>query len=311
VTWKESLEQLGFDKFAKRVEQNSGQVYDETICWFHLVAPGGVLLLIVGPMAVLDLAAHRELYTPFELQVVGIGLPLFVPGLARWWFLRRRHSFFGIGRKQLAKTLTWLDLKVHGVENPGPITDNHCPPEYIALGLQDFYANAMRYAVLRSITRLGSEIPWSTEDARRIGSRLSSAEAAMAVAGMSGFVVFTTLSYFGPMSSGNPNGFWIPFLVLAVPCLALTLWAVVRWSRTKSSDPPWLKGTMVGLDVQPIDTLTPLLSLLAAKCQSPLRVLVLGDYPELTYTGRVYMTNRGFQLKEAIFIPSSGMVENP
>lgn len=298
--WKESLEQLGFQKFATRVEQNSGQVYDETISWFRLAAPGGVLLLTGGPAAIMDFVTSR-MSLRFYLLVVLVGLLLFVPGLAKWLLLRGMHDFSGISRKNLTMTLTWLDLKVQGVKNPGQITDKRCPPEYAGLGLQDFYGNAIRYAVLRSITKLGSVVPWPIEDPRRIGRRLSSAEAAMAVAGMCDFVVCAPAGYFEMILGGNPRG-WL-FFVLAVPGLVVGLWGIVRWARTKSSRPPWLRGTMLSDSVQPIDSMKGFLGLLAARYRSPLRVLVLGEYPELVRTGRMYRTTKGLELNEAVFIP--------
>ncbi len=314
--WKQRLEQLGFEGFAKRVERNSTEVYGE-ILEYILMGAGGTFLMFGAIFMLVSYGTDfLRIVTPLPELLPGLGIVIFGAGAVEWLLDRRRQPL-GLDKKQLALTVTWLDLKAKGIESPGLILDTPYPSEYLGFGLKVMMGGRVRPAVLRSIIKLGSEIPWSSEDARRIGSESSRYEAVGIVFGVVMGVFMVALSHFMSMT-GNPYFLgdllvWIGVIVLLVAILTfiIAVWQAVKWVRTKLSDPPWLRGTMVGPDVQPIDTLNALLSLLAAKCQSPLRVLVLGDYPELTYTGRVYRTNRGFQLKEALFIPSSGMVENP
>jgi len=214
------------------------------------------------------------------------------------------HQSLGITGPQLALTVTWLDLRALGMENAGKVIDYPCPSEYDGLNLKAIPGGTMMFAALRSITRLGSVVPWSIEDARHFVSRLGRSSAIGVVVAMLLFVLSAALGYFITTLANYPVSLEHVILLYAVILLLFAVLLFVDWVRTKSSRPPWLRGTMLSDSVQPIDSLKGLLRLLQARYRSPLRMLVLGEYPELAYTGRIYRTNRGFQLKEAIFIPS-------
>jgi hypothetical protein len=308
--WKQRLEQLGFEGFAKRVECNSAETCGETMRQYVLLRAGGVFLMFgVILISMFYGTDFLRILTPLPEVLLGLGLVIFGAGAVEWLLDRRRRPL-GIAKKQLTLTVTWLDLKVRGIESPGLILDAPYPSEYFGFGLKGIMGSAIRVAILSSITKLGSQIPWSSEDARRVGSESSRYEAMGIVAGVVGGAFLAAIWYF--LTTTVDLSFMgdvfarasLMMLLLAVFCFVGAVRQAAKWARTKSSNPPWLRGTMLGVDVSPIDTLTALLRLLVAKCESPLRVLVLGDYAELAYTGRVYRTDRGFELKEAVFIPN-------
>jgi len=307
LDWKQQLEIRGHGDFVKKIVDKSTEAYDEqgsTMIYLGV----GAIMTFMGVLTYFMFGAFSFMgwlkYIGVAFSIVGIPLLLF--GLYRYLKTRNSTRFHKLNRKNLTLLLSYFDQKVQGVTNFGALTDTHAPSEYLNFGIVQMF---MHTFIRVSVARLQYRVPWPQELVERAWKTRSSYPKYESVGILASSLIFVIVyQWFSSFSSSYfPDILKLVFLGL-IGFIALTMvWAFIVYYMEKRALSDVI-GLMQGIeDVSYRETLTALINLFIAEFPMPLRVLFVGNYSNIAYTGRVLYTSTGIELREAVIIPQ-GMI---
>ncbi|MBN2228356.1 MAG: hypothetical protein JW779_02110 [Candidatus Thorarchaeota archaeon] len=306
--WQQLLEARGHEDFARKITSRAREVYTEQYETILYAAIGG-LLLFLGVMthflfsALFSMGAFMNI---FSLGCFIIGLPLFLVGSCRYLKARKSTRFYGLNRKQLTFLIAHLDQRVHSSTAFGSITDTNAPVEYLRLGMVSMFMHTFIRVVM---VKFKHRIPWSKEEFERVWKTRSSYPKLEGIALVITTIVWILLyQLFSSFQSLLfPDFFKLIFLGLIGYIILTAIYTIFLYYKEKGILEE--THTQITDDAQDSETLSTLIDLIIAEFSLPLRVLLIGDNPKVTYTGRSYFTTTGLELREALIIPQ-GMVSD-
>ncbi len=299
--WKQELEIRGHSDFAKRVEKGSREAYAENQATYCYMGGGGIMLMF----ALITLFAFSSFaflggMVYFSIILAVIGAPVFLYGLIQYLRLRPSTKFYGINRKQLTGLLSILDLDIAGIDDVGYIHDRSAPSEYQAIGMSLLF----RKMFIRSaMVRFPNHIPWRREDLDAIRETRSGHPKLETIALVGSLLVAGILYVFlMPLNvSYMPYFFKLIFVALALFMALTAVWSIVTYYREKQA---LSSIEQTGESTSNIDTMKAILDLLRSEFHEPLRLLLVGNYSQVEYTGKSFFTTNGVELREAVLVPS-------
>jgi hypothetical protein len=298
--WKQELEMRGHSEFAERVEKGTREAYSEHTTSYCYMGGGGMFMF----MAVFTGVLFSSLpflggIQYFSLVIGVIGTPVFLYGTIQYMRARPSSRFHGLNRRHLTSLLSLLDIEAEGVGEIGSIADRAAPSEYQTFGMTRLLGVLVTRA---AVVALGNRIPWPEETYEAVRKTRSSYPKMEAIALTVTSVISVLLYFFFVRVEIQYMPFVLRLMFFGITVfVALTaVWSIRVYYREKRAisclDPP-------SPSTKSLDTLNVLMDLLLREFRKPLRLLVIGDYDQLEYTGKSYFTTRGVELREAILVP--------
>ncbi len=301
--WKSALDQRGFSKFREKLEKGSREIYqEETNKIFYLGI--GAMLTFFGFLTYAMFSSSLQIISMDIFSVVTwiIGIPLLLYGLYTYIDDRSNSRFHGITRKQLGVFLTHCDQRANNVTAPGSIRDQDAPQEYALF--------AMFHWALTSITRValiqfGNRVPWPLEEVEMVKKtrlKFPILETLGVVISLTVFIAFfigfdsTDFPYIGGLFILLIHGM-ILFIVLSM------FYALAKFIQERKAIISFLQDYREYDSSNYKATLEESVSILNEDFSKPVRILVLGKYPGIYYTGKKFFTTTGLELNEAVIIP--------
>jgi hypothetical protein len=283
-------------EFLERVNACKDDVYTESYKPVYLAGAGFIMVMPTAMVLFLNpIADSINLFNLFLLAICILGIPFIIAGAAWWYKLITATSFYGIRRGILSMAISYLDAKECGIENIGMVLYPPPPRQFVFIGIGG--PNAVRYTLERLEKNL------SIRQDPSIARKAKETEMKM-MRPLAVILFFTTaimwFIFSMPIFAVAPI-FMVLFFAMLFADLVLVL--SFGWSYMKSKQ----LDTQYPDEVQPISEeskVTTILQRLSLEYEYPLRLLVTRNHDNLYYTGRVYTTNTGVQLKEAVFLPS-------
>ncbi len=212
----------------------------------------------------------------------------------------------GVPRPQLSTAISFLDMLSEGVADVGKIVDKDRPEEYSTTSSMGL---GITVQVLNKIDPgLGSR--WFQALSVRLSQDVSlklKTFLRVTIFGTIGIVFFAiALQVFVMLRLIDSMFFLQTLLVSAIVAVVLIAALSIYVLRNQNANPPAhideaLRGPEIRNETGYV--LDHLLTTIIEEGQHPLRVLVLGKYNELSYTGRMFLTSKESILHEAILIP--------
>lgn len=190
--------------------------------------------------------------------------------------------------------ISYLDAEESGIEDLGMVFYPPPPRQFVFLGIGG--PNATRYTLERLEKNLSiRQDPTIARKAKETEMKMMKPLAVVMVA------VTALMAFIAswPMFATYPI-FSILLVVILFADLMFVVSFVSTYMKTKKMESQYTDES------QPISDskVTTILQRLSTEYEYPLRLLVFRDHNTLYYTGRVHTTSTGFQLKEAVFLPS-------
>jgi hypothetical protein len=301
--WKQELQMRGHSDFAEKVERGAREIYDEHAATLYFMATGGILVM-VGSMMWLIFSSLPGMFfiDPLPIAFVVIGAPIFIYGAAKYLRARSSARFAGLTRKQLTTTISLLDQEAMGVDSFGSVYDRQAPSEYQAFGMSTlFRASLLRHAMVK----LQDRLPWRQEDIDVVWKTRSSYPKLESIALVitSAVTLFLYVFLVPDESLFFPYAFKMLFVGLSFFMVLTSVWSIIAYYREKGALRAFIERRSPREAATSRETLEALLSLLRTESQKPLRVLLVGNYSQVTFTGRSYFTTEGVEAREAVLIP--------
>ena len=298
------------EKVLRRIRDGAHRAYPERSYADPVWATGCAVTGIFGMLLVFPAFGIFTGMMPPEISLPGtlLGVCVFLAGVLISLYYRRAYSYLGLGRYQVALSITALDLSSHGHKRVQPIISPSYPEEYQYLVLfgQTGPANLLKRM---------KDIRWDAETLAKMSKQRERYIASMyaivgtlsLIAGLVAVPAIVILSVFSGIGS--------PFLPLLVLFILLSGAVMILHARHRlrlierqeavSMDTAQLSELAGGLSSK--CRVEDVLTLIRSAYPHPIRVLVLGTYPELEYTGRTYYTGEGIELHEAVILPKTGV----
>jgi hypothetical protein len=301
--WQQQLEIRGHGDFGRKVVGKSREAYDEQGSTMIFLGVGGIMTF----MGVLTYFMFGAFSFMGGIQYLGVvfsivGIPILLFGLYKYLKTRNSTRFYKLNRKNLTLLLSYFDQKAQGVSDFGSMTDTHAPSEYQAFGIVSLF---MHTFIRASIARLQYRAPWPRQEVERVWETRSSYPKYESVGIVSSSIIFVLVyQWFSSIDSTYfPDILKLVFLGLIGFIILSVVWAFIFYYIEKRALTEVI-GLMQGIDdVTYLETLTALIDLFIAEFPMPLRVLFIGNYPNISYTGRTLYTTTGIELREAVIIP--------
>lgn len=299
--WKQELEIHGHADFAQRVEKGSREAYTEHQASYCFMGGGGIMVLV----AVLTWFAFSSFEFLggmffFSLALGVIGTPVLLYGLVQYVRALPTSKFYGLNRKHLTGLLSILDLEATGVDEVGNIYDRTAPSEYQTIGMSVLFRKMF---IRTAITKLPSHIPWKAEDVVSVKETRAGFPKLESIA-LVGSLAVTAILYIFLIPVDIPYMpffFRLIFVGLAAFMALTAVYSIVSFYREKRA----LSEIAQPSDAtDSVDTLNALFDLIRAEFRRPLRLLLVGEYRQVEYTGKTYFTSTGVELREAVLVPS-------
>ncbi len=303
LDWHQQLEVRGHGDFAKKVVGKSREVYTEHAATMIFMGVGGIMLLM-GVLTYFMFSTFSILNSMVIIAIgfIIVGSPLFVYGSYTYLKMRNITRFHRLTRKNLTLLISYFDQEAQGISDFGSMTETHAPSEYLNYGIVSML---MHTFVRASIVRLQHRIPWSKELVEKVWKTRSSYPKYEGVGVLVTSVFFVIVyQWFSSFQSEYfPDILKLVFLGLIFFIVLSMAYSFIFYYIEKRALVEIME-VMHGLeDVTPLDTLTALIDLIGSQFPMPIRVLLVGNYPNVSYTGRVYFTTTGIELREAVIIP--------
>ena len=212
----------------------------------------------------------------------------------------------GIDRSMLSNAIHFLDMLSQGEADVGKIIDDQKPEELPAT------ANSAFGIALYVLKKIDAEMAkmWLSSLQEKLKPEISFRSLwliRITIFGAIGLipviVVLEIIRMLGLI------GIEVAFpLIIGLFGIVLLLVAILSIYAVKSSRDDVPEGVLIAISEPQVrfDTeraLEKLIQVIKTEGKYPLRVLVLGEHEELSYTSRVYTTSKGHTLKAAVLIP--------
>jgi hypothetical protein len=207
--------------------------------------------------------------------------------------IERGSSFYRLTENLLETAISYLDIKEAGIDEVGDIWYPP-PPRHLA-----FLSYAGPYAVKHVLERLSMKMSSGVELLIEKEVLERNKKMALPMAFLCSFVGVIIL-----LSSVFLSFLWTSFGVLLIVATAITIPLMILYVA-------WTYRKLKKFELQEaaFDTsmeesrVTSILQKLNEECTDPFRFLLVRNHTGIYYTGRVYTTSRGIQLREAVFLP--------
>ncbi|MFW9767295.1 MAG: hypothetical protein ACFFF9_09975 [Candidatus Thorarchaeota archaeon] len=214
-------------------------------------------------------------------------------------FLMEDTRLYGLSSRVLSTAISYLDIKEAGIEDVGDIIYPRPPGHFLLMTLAG--PSAVKYM----LDRLSKETSISTDpmiekEVLERNNRLIRPSAVV-------LLIVTAVIVLSAQLLASPlDPFWILVIFLfALLDLAILTYAVwISWKLRNYAD-------LVAGTFQDENRVTNILQILEKEYTSPLRFVLAREHDGLYYTGRLYTTSSGVQLKEAVFLPPLSEDEKP
>ena len=307
--WQQQLEMRGHTEFAKKVASRVREAYSEQMTTIVYLGGGGTMFFLgAGIFLMFSTLQFLVDFMIFPISLMVVGAPLLVFGVYKYRETINLTRFHGLARKNLTFLITHLDLKTQGIESFGSITDSQAPSEYLGFEL----VRALMQTFSRSaIIRLKDKIPWPREEIEDAWKTRSSYPKLEGMGFLLSFM-FTIMLYLYFPTLHNDSFLYIMKMVLVGTVgimMPVMLYAIVVYYREKHVLSEIVNSKEVDDKTTYSDTLNSFFDLLKSEFAMPLRVLLIGSYPQVAYTGLSYFTTQGFELREAVTIPQGAVID--
>jgi len=298
------------EKVIQRIKEGAHKAYPEDRYVDPALIPGGVVTFLSLTFLLFHFIFADGFPIPFELALSGtlIGICLLIPGLIVWYYFRTVYSYLGLRRFQVALSITALELSNHGHKDVQPLIDSIYPAEY---------------EYLRIFTAIGPStllkrmegIHWDSETLARMTRQTETYAASLigfvGALALIGGLIFLPVYFLMFLMLRIQNMFllFLDFLLLIFGIVIL-LHTRRKLRALKDTMPKESAPTDIPrlVDITSSEcSVDDVLSLISLGYSHPLRILVLGAYNTLEYTGRVYHTGNGIELREAFLLPTIRM----
>jgi hypothetical protein len=270
--------------------------------------PGLVITFLSASLVIVPIVVPgSEGFPSFELGLLGVlvGLCVLAPGIFVWSYHRHLYRYAGLWRFQVALSVTALELSNLGYNRVQSIVDTDCPMEYRLLTLFTGIGPG-------NLLRRMEGMHWDSEaldgmvrqSERAIQSMLGIVGALAFLGGLMGIPAVGLLW----MISGGINVYLVA-MVLFLNLLGLVLLVVARRKLRGLKEGAHGAGGDARMTepngyVSGECSVEDVLSVIRHGFPHPIRLLVVENYGMLEYTGRVYRTGDGIELREAYMAPS-------
>ena len=297
------------EKVIQKIKEGDRKVYPEQIYVDPAIAPGAfITLLSLMFLMVSVVFTATPGPVPFELALLCtiIGIIALVPGIIVWYYFRTMYSYLDMKRFQVALSITALELSNLGHKKVQAIISPTYPQEYEFLSL--FLAIGPSNLLKRM-----KDVQWDSESLDSMVKQQEKFTYAMtgfvgALALFGGLVAIGSTALLSLMS-GTVELF---LLALSLFILFFGVVAIFRARRKlgalekeepKLNDSDAIPGIAESLSEK--CSVEDVLSLIRIGYTHPIRILVVGTYSALEYTGREYYTGDGLAFREAFLLPST------
>lgn len=307
-------ERSDLDSFMELVETGERRVYLEypTVrqVIFKLFAPvvagfcitlGLIFIIAISHIVLNPVLVLAALFIP-----ILIGFALGLLGVARSSRYAEKYGVRGVPRPELSSAISFLDMIREGHADLGKISSDKRPEDFsptssMALGV-----------TLQVLNKIDPGL--GTRWVQTLSSRLSEAASLKLKAflrttffGTIVLVIFAIALEILRMLNLIDSLLLLQILVPTVFIAVLFVVALAAYAiKNQNADPPpELQAAICGPEIRNETdyVLDHLLTTITEEGEHPLRVLVVGNYDELRYTGRTYVTSREMILREAVLIP--------
>ena len=290
------------DEFLRKVEQDQGNPYP------GIKFPKGVgvgLLLLIVSYIILGIAPINEGISLYITTAVVLLFPMSLV-VAAWSVtqttrLMNRAQFMGLSPGIWTSVLLYLDMKIQGIEKLGLIhsgtklpLDVRVPDQFGALSLSRVFASINADYARGSYTM----DPYAEQP--DLGTPLCFS-CVFGIAFLLNIVMLALAFVMGPVQMTTFAGLFT--IVTGI----VFFWSVGSFRRQSSAERA-LRG--IELPIEEIEKtmdyqsfMMRVLDTYRTGHHSPLMVLVIGDYQELTYTTRTVVTSEGIEVKFAVLFP--------
>jgi hypothetical protein len=295
------------EKVIKRIKEGEHKAYPEDRYVDPAIIPGGVVTFLSLTFLLFSFIFPDGGSIPFEFAMIGtlIGISLLIPGITVWYYFRTVYSYLGLRRFQVALSITALELSNHEYRNVESIISPHYPSEYEYLTL---FTSIGPGTLLK---RMGG-VHWDSETLTKM---IRQAERfTVSMTGLSGGLAFLGSLILLPvyfllfLMSGTHNIFLISLGVLLFIMGTLMILHTRRKIRVLNEVEPLSSESVDVAQIADISSpkcsVEDVLSLIRLGYSHPIRLLMLETYRALEYTGKVYHTGDGIELREAYLLPA-------
>jgi hypothetical protein len=302
-----SLSLSGADeKTIRRIKDGARKAYPEQLYVDPALIPGLMITFLCGIFLILSLMIPGDSgLVPFEIALFGtlIGIFVLVPGIAVWLYYRNTYSLFGLRRFQVALSITALELANLGHKSVQPIISPIYPEEYRYLPL--FTAIGPGNLLKRM-----KEMQWDSETLVRLTRQSETYNYSMlafvGVLSLIGGLIGVPAILFLSLISGAWNLIFLIFvLMVLVLGVGLLLYSRHRLRTLNETEPAMssldddAQGAQFSSSQCDVEDV---LSIVVQSYSHPIRLLVVNSYTTLEYTGRVYHTGEGIEVREAYLL---------
>lgn len=297
------------EKVIHRIKEGEHKAYPEDRYVDPAIMPGAIVFFLSLIFVLFSFIFPSDTPLFFEPALIGtiIGMCLLVPGIAVWYHFRTVYSYLGLRRFQLALSITALDLMNHGHKDVKPLIDPIYPSEYQYLTLFTSMGPGNLLKRIQGVHWDSETLSRMTRQAETFSASLIGLSGALAILG--GLILLPAYILLFLMS-GSHNMF---LLVLGVMIFILGGAMLFHARRKIRSIKDATPSEIDSIDIPQLSSFSPsecsvddVLSLIRLAYSHPLRILVVGKYNALEYTGRVYHTGSGIELLETYLLPTIG-----
>ena len=301
-------------EFMKLVEKGESKVYLEEITpkrlllYFFLPLFLGMFTSIATFVITTTMGFLWDLLSLFVVLLVptGVGFILALTYLVR--SVRKSNEFGvrGIARTDLSVAIAFLDMIKEGEAEVGRIIDPNSPEEY-----SYFNTNGLSL-VIRVLNKIdpGMGSKWFEVVFQKLSQAFSFREKLFLRTIVFGTLIAVIIGFALEilMRVGLIDGLLALYLLVGdviiglILCIALVGYVI----RNRNKDPPEkvelaIREPEVRTETEYV--LTRLFRFFFEESKHPLRILVMGNYDDLKYTGRILTTSREMTLREAVLLP--------
>ncbi|MCF2138333.1 MAG: hypothetical protein K9W43_13960 [Candidatus Thorarchaeota archaeon] len=280
------------NEFLKRLERPSFSVYEEQKMSNILmgVSIGSLLSIAITWTITITGPSSFPLVVPIVATVIGI--PATLIAAAMWYFAIKKYGIRGLGRHTVSAILSAVEIDSNGIENIGYVAVPSTPEEFKGLGFRP----RIGYGTLAR--KMGPDVTWpraklegALQDYRKMNMRITLLAGSLLTA----IGLFLVIVFGGGMDASA----LVPFALLAFG-IVLLLYSLYLRTRSKED---WVSTISLSDAVTLRETFDQIVQLIRSESKYCLRLLVVGQYDNLYYTGRIFMTTANIELKEAVIVP--------
>ena len=309
LDWQQQLEVRGYGDFAKKVVDKSREAYSEQSSTLIFLGCGAITTFM-GVMTYVMFGSFTFMggFQILSSAFMVIGIPPLMYGIYEYLRTRNSTRFHKLNRKNLTLLLSYFDQKAQGVSDFGTMTDTHAPSEYLNYGIVTLF---MQTFIRAGIVRLQYRVPWPRKVVERAWKTRSSYPKLESIGLLASSCIFVIVyQWFASIPSTYfPDFLKLVFLGLIAFMILTVVWAFIYYYIEKRALAEVIELLRGEENVTYLDTLTALINLISSEFPMPLRVLFVGNYSDIAYTGRVLYTTTGIELREAVIIPQ-GMISD-